>query len=38
MINSHLLAVSRNGATEEPGGYIGLLHSVRCMSSARHES
>jgi len=38
MINSHLLAVSRNGATEERGGEIGLLHSVSLMSAARHES
>ena len=38
MINSHLLAVSRNGATEERGGDIGLLHSVSRMSAARHES
>ncbi|WP_285427913.1 hypothetical protein, partial [Pseudomonas sp. lyk4-R2A-8] len=38
MINSHLLAVSRSGATEERGGEIRLLHSVSRMSAARHES
>jgi hypothetical protein len=38
MINSHLLAVSRNGATEERGGDLGLLHSVSRMNAARHES
>ena len=38
MINSHLLAVSRNGAMEERGGDIWLLHSVSRVSAARNES
>ncbi len=38
MINSHLLAVRRNGATQERGGDLGFLHSVSRISAARHEN